>query len=269
MYEDVDSKVLEAEKENDPIKALISPQIFRIVKSGKMQTSRLHYRAGDGRVPFKSFYEHCLIFPAGNLIAIGMKPADFPAVQPLKQRVNAIIHVDFPGIAFQTLTDIQTGKNAYLTRSGALTYFAMKEPNNNTIDLYVTFKARNAYGRITFARFDEDMLPTHSEWFHSPGLEPLKGKVFSVEACKEWKFVLETSADWRLHEKYGYLPSRVFCRRDNSLTGIVEAEYRFLDWRLGDDVDTKLLEKESFNREGVLKTIDFDDWVNKFEKWKR
>ncbi|MBU6173797.1 MAG: hypothetical protein KGQ60_08335, partial [Planctomycetes bacterium] len=203
-----------------------STQIFRIVKSGKLGATRLDHRFGDGLVQFQSLYEHVLVLPGDRLMAFGLKQGDFLLQQPVKKRPNRLIQVDMPGVALQTLSGMSLGTNAYLDNYGNAKYFALKEGKGDRTVLYVAPSRRVTYGRITFDRVGEEMLPVDLAYYESPGGTPVEYGDFSVESCKKWRFILSTSTDWRLHDKYGYLPSRVFFRRENQPGAVEEAEYK-------------------------------------------
>lgn len=243
-------------------------RVFRMVRSANLKSTRLEIRNGDGKVPFQSLYEHYLAFPGDHLIAFGLKPADFLPPKPIKKRPNRMISAEFPAVAFSNLTGLQNGNNTHLEDFGAARYFDRQELANGDIVLYVTLSRRVSYGRLVFKRFDSEYLPVNVEWFESPGFSPVKGSITSRDQCKDWRFYLGTATDWRRDEKHGFMPSRVLFRRESTPMQTEEAELKFLDWKIGEDVDVSLLSKDVFTRDQILKTVNFDDYENKFEKWK-
>jgi hypothetical protein len=242
----------------------ISQKLFRIVRSTKTNSVRFDLQSSSDRSDSKTF-EHSLVKNGATRVAWGSEPAKFnPDGTPRVKSLNAMNKFDFPGAPLTSLFGPLTGTNSYTRDFGKYELIHDEVDTNGFRVLWFTMTERKYCVRLRWERLS---IPVEMEWFEAPKGVVLNKEVQMKRSYTKWSQCHSTRSIFRDSKKHGPVPISVSYEYSASLGTPAEAELRFLDWRFGDEVDETLLDEDRFDRNGVLATIDFDDWSDRFDRW--
>jgi hypothetical protein len=244
-----------------------SDRVFRLMSDEKSGFSRLDMRSHSAFG--QEIFEHYLKQPKGHSFAFGLVQANFPDFNSLPtgvgtRGINRLCNFDMPAIAIANHVQMNGGMNFYMSKVSEEHFFHLDVVGEKKRVVYVSYEWGKTYGKFTFDRFEDEMLPVKAQWYETTGA-PIEHKHASKEKVKNWKLFLSTETTWRKTEKYGFVPGKVDFLDDQS-GRTKQTELQFEDWLFEDDVDLTLLAPEKFNKEELLKEVHFDRWESKFNR---
>ena len=244
-----------------------SDRVFRLISDEKLGYARLDMRSHSAYG--QEVFEHYLKQPKGHVFAFGLVQANFPDFNSLppgvgKRGINRLCNFDMPAIAVANYVQMNGGLNFYMTKVAEEHFFHLDILEGGKRCVYISYEWGKTYGRFTFDRFENEMLPIRAEWFETSGA-PIEHRRASKEKVKNWKLFLSTETTWKKSEKYGFVP-RTVGFLDDQAGRTKQIELQFDDWLFEDDIDSTLLDPEKFNKEELLKEVRFERWETKFNR---
>jgi hypothetical protein len=245
---------INVESSGEDTKTSTANRLFRIVKSASRNVKRIDIRSGQ--------------LSGFKIVGWGLQPATFREDGlPGTKSPNKILNFDVPGAPFSNTHAVTTGLNSYTDAFGNLDIVEFKQFANNEYVMWALSKERFAV-KIHWHKVGEIYVPVELNWYWGPeGLSKLDKKGREEGIYKKWRLSQTTKTVWKDTRIHGPIPILISFATVVDQQNFAEAELRFLDWTFDDDLDIKLLEKEHFNRQGVLETVDFERWSKRFETW--